>query len=96
MSDIPDSHIPEDPGHAGEERRLECEACGREDDESNGEWILVDTTRVDGMVVFEDHDWICQTCIDDATDAQTERKLDAAEWAGHDAWEEKATMGVER
>ena len=80
---------------ADEEREMiECESCGQESNE--GESVVVHTHRIEGRAVAEDTEWVCGDCLNEAEEGELERQLDAREWAGYDAWEEKATMGVER
>ena len=73
---------------------IECEACHEE--KTEGESVVVYTHRIEGRAVAQDTEWICDDCTDEAEEGELDRKLDAREWNGYDAWEEQAAMGVER
>jgi len=73
---------------------IECEACHEE--KTEGESVVVYTHRVEGRAVAEDTEWICRDCLNEAEEGELDRKLDAREWDGYDAWEERAKNGVRR
>ncbi len=41
---------------------MDCERCGAEEHESDGEWIYIGTTTVDNMIVSFDYGWVCSAC----------------------------------
>ena len=78
----------------GVEELSECDNCHEEKPYTEGEMVVVDVTRVDGMVVSEDAEFVCADCIINAEEAQLERQIEAREWRGYDRWEEQARNGV--
>jgi hypothetical protein len=71
----------------------ECAACGEMTPVDDGESIVTHTHRIEGRAVAHDHEFVCNRCIEQAEEWQTERALESRRWRRYSQWEHLADGG---